>query len=111
MPSLSGTAEPWEAREAEPMIGGIVPDRMNYVADWRTGLTTTELFLDRSRGDGYLVLLDGRRPEEHIATVFTIAGRLHGIVWRGSADHRDAPWRAGQYEQAAHTIAKVYEVQ
>ncbi|THV29653.1 hypothetical protein [Glycomyces paridis] len=107
MHSLSGRTEAPKVRDVEPMLG-IVPERMNYAADWRLGLITLELFLDRARGDGYLVLLDGRRAEEHIGTVFLADGKLRGIVWRGSAADRGAVWRADQQTQAARIVTEAF---
>lgn len=110
MPSLSGSVGPREDREdsvnsAEPLLG-IVPARMGYVRDWRENGETLELYLDRRKGDGYLVLASSKFQGEHAATIFHLGETLRGIIWRGLASDRSGTWKAAQQSRIAAAVAR-----
>lgn len=81
-----------------------VPERMDFVGDWRTGTgEKIELWTDRRTGDGLVVQTD---PEwERMATVYFGGGVVRATVWHGEAMERTEEWREAQKARVAAAIA------
>jgi hypothetical protein len=78
--------------DSELMLG-VVPDRMNWFHTWDDHSEIVSLYLDRSRRDGCLVLVEGRAPDENACTFYWDGDQIKGIVWRGPAADRPRAWR------------------
>lgn len=81
-----------------------VPERMDFVGDWRTGEgARIELWTDNRIGDGLLVQ---SAPEwERLATLYFAGGVTRATVWHGGATERPEEWREAQKTRVAAAIA------
>jgi hypothetical protein len=77
---------------------------MEYVCSWEDGREEVTLFLDRDRGEGWLLLAVGLADEEDVATVYYSGAALHGAIWRGLGSSRGDEWKATQLCRVAAVV-------
>lgn len=98
MDSVSADHGVTEDLGSEPLLG-VVPARMNWFHTWDDRSEIIGLYLDRSRGDGCLVLARRHVPEENACTFSWEGDQVKDIVWRGAAADRPRAWRELQRER------------
>jgi hypothetical protein len=94
-----------EGLQPQPMLG-VVPARMNWLHTWDDGTEIVELYLDRARRDGCLVLCEHRAAEENVCTFSWAESGLQGTLWRGKATKRPAAWRERQRDRVTSYLAE-----